>query len=708
MKHLTIGKRLAYGFGFVLALGLFVAAVAIYNLVGLREQFREVEGRIVARERLVYRGQVELGNGIHYFKNSVLRGGDYPTKFASSMDAIDRIVEDYRALGPVHPEAIQALDDVSAGSRKYRAAVARVVELRGNGAGVTEIDKAISGADKPIGAAFGRLLERQLAESRAAQQAFDRSVEQTLEVVGVVALLMVLGGALAAWLISRSVSRPLAQAVEISQAVAKGNLPDQIEVTSDDETGQLLTAMKRMVETFRGFADAQAQNAEQHRLGMIEHRIDADRFPGVYGKMAGSINALVRTHIAVSQRVVDVVEHYAVGDLTVDMDRLPGQQAQITAAVDGVKASMLRVNTQIQSLVDAAASGDFHARGDAEAFQHEFRRMIEGLNRLMAVSDHGLGEVSRVLEALAGGDLTQQIDGDFQGAFAQLRDSTNTTVVRLREVIGGLRRSAAAINTAAQEIAAGNADLSRRTEQQAGSIEETASSMEELNSTVRQNAENAQRTSVLASQSNEAVRQGGTAVQRVVTTMADIRDSSRKIAEIIGVIDSIAFQTNILALNAAVEAARAGEQGRGFAVVANEVRALAQRSAVAAREIKELIAVSVDKVEGGAAQVDDAGAAMEAVVAAFGQVAELVTEISGASREQSAGIGQVAQAITKMDEVTQHNAALVEEASAAAESLEQQAQGLMEIVDGFKLLPGPAADPDAGRRNPPTAQLRRA
>ena len=705
---MTIGRRLAFGFGFVLALGLFVVAVAIYNLLELRQQFGEFESRIVARERLAYRGQVALGNGIHYFKNTLLRGGDYPGKFAASMDAIDRVVDDYRALGDVHPDAAQALEEISAGSRKYRSVIAQVVEMRGNGASITEIDKAISGADKPIGAAFARLLERQSAESRAAQEAFDASVKGTVEVVGGVTLVMLLAGALAAWLISRSVTRPLAQAVEISQAVARGNLPDQIAVTSNDETGQLLTAMKRMVDTFRGFADAQAENAEQHRKGMIEHRIDADRFPGVYGKMAASINALVRTHIAVSQRVVDVVEHYAVGDLTVDMERLPGQQAQITAAVDGVKASMLRVNTQIQSLVDAAASGDFHARGDADAFQHEFRRMIEGLNRLMTVSDLGLGEVSRVLDALATGDLTQQIEGDFQGAFAQLRDSTNTTVAQLREVIGGLKRSATAINSAALEIATGNADLSRRTEQQAASLEETASSMDELNTTVQQNADNAQRTSVLASQSNEAVLQGGAAVNRVVTTMADIRDSSRKIAEIIGVIDGIAFQTNILALNAAVEAARAGEQGRGFAVVANEVRALAQRSAVAAREIKELIAVSVDKVEGGAAQVDEAGAAMEEVVAAFGQVAKLVTEISGASREQSAGISQVAQAISKMDEVTQHNAALVEEASAAAESLERQAQGLTQIVERFKLLPGPAASPDAGVRNPPSAQRRRA
>lgn len=685
MNKLTIGKRLAFGFGFVLALGLFVAIAVFYNLVELQSRFSEFEGRMVARERLAYRGQVELGNGIHYFKNTVLRGGDYPQKFAGSMEAIDRIVGEYRALGPLGGEAMRALDDIVTGSQKYRGAIVRVVDMRASGAMVTEVDKAIAGADKAIGTAFAKLLELQSAETLQSRLDFDAEVRRTQTVLGVATALMVMIGALAAWRIGRSVSQPLAQAVAISQAVAAGNLPDRIEVTGGDETGQLLLSMQRMVETFRGFAEAQAENARQHESGMIEHQIDAGCFPGVYGTMARSINGLVQTHIAVSQQVVEVVKRYAAGDLSVDMERLPGHQARITDAMDGVKDSLRSVNAQIQVLVDAAADGDFQARGDASAFQHEFRRMVEGLNRLMALSDGGLRDVSRILEALARGDLTQRIEGDYHGAFGRLRDDANTTVERLREVIGSLQGAAAAINTATQEIAAGNADLSRRTEEQASSLEETASSMEELNATVRQNADNAQRANLLASQSNEAVVNGGVAVQRVVATMADIRDSSSKIADIIGVIDGIAFQTNILALNAAVEAARAGEQGRGFAVVANEVRALAQRSAMAAREIKALIAVSVDKVAGGTTQVDEAGAAMQEVVTAFGQVAELLAGISGASREQSQGIEQVTQAITRMDDVTQQNAALVEQAAAAAESLEAQAHGLTEVVARFKL-----------------------
>ena len=685
MNNLTIGKRLTLGFGFVLLLGMIVAVTAFYNLTSLRQQFSLYDEQMVARERLAYRGQVALGNAIHYFKNSVLRGGDYPGKFAASMDEIDRIAGEYRAGAGLPREAEDALGDIEASGKKYRAAVGRVVELRANGATVTEIDKAIAGADKPIGAAFARLLKLQQEETRAAHAAFDAAVLRALQLVGAFSVVMVLAGAVAAWLIRRSVSRPLAQAVAISQAVAAGNLPGQIDISARDETGQLLQSLQRMVGTFRGFVDAQAENARQHGLGMVDQQIDAGRFPGVYGDMARSINTLVQAHIATNAKVVEVVRRYAVGDLSVDMDRLPGQQEQVTRAIDDVKASLHAINAQIQTLVDEAAAGNFTARGDADAFQHAFRGMVLGLNRLMESSDTGLAGVTRILEALARGDLTQRIDGSFEGTFAQLKNDANATVSRLQELVASLQGAARSIDTAAREIASGNADLSRRTEEQASSLEETASSMEELNATVRQNADNAQRANTLADHSFAVVNQGGQAVKRVVDTMADIQDSSRKISDIIGVIDGIAFQTNILALNAAVEAARAGEQGRGFAVVANEVRQLAQRSALAAREIKELIVISGQKVAGGAGLANEAGTAMEQVVDAFRQVAGLVTEISNASQEQSLGISQVSVAMARMDQVTQQNAALVEEAAAAAESLEAQARGLVESVAVFKL-----------------------
>ena len=268
---------------------------------------------------------------------------------------------------------------------------------------------------------------------------------------------------------------------------------------------------------------------------------------------------------------------------------------------------------------------------------------------------------------------------------ASILHSIRVLQINLRWAISQIRESSDIVNTGSSEIAAGNADLSGRTESQASSLEETASSMEELTSTVKQNAESARQANQLVVSTAEVAGHGGEIVGQVVDTMASIKESSRKIADIIGVIDGIAFQTNILALNAAVEAARAGEQGRGFAVVASEVRNLAQRSASAAKEIKSLIEDSVGKVDAGGKLVDEAGVAMQEIVSSVRHVTDIMSEIATASAEQSAGIEQVSQAITQMDDITQQNAALVEEAAASSESMQTQAGKLMALVDTFKL-----------------------
>ena len=365
--------------------------------------------------------------------------------------------------------------------------------------------------------------------------------------------------------------------------------------------------------------------------------------------------------------------------------------------------------TQINKLVNLQLASSAAVIGSSEGAVQSLMYLLFGLGAVAVVLGVACAVIITrsitvplagavvVAQRVASGELSSEVvvagsdeTSELLRALRDMNDSLATTV-------GEVRAGSELITTAAHEIAAGNADLSARTETQASSLEETASSMEELTSTVKQNADNARQANQLAVSASSVAEKGGSVVSQVVSTMGSIKESSSRIVDIIGVIDGIAFQTNILALNAAVEAARAGEQGRGFAVVASEVRNLAQRSAGAAREIKELISDSVDKVDAGSRLVDEAGQTMELVVTSIRQVADIMGEITAATQEQSTGIEEVNQAITQMDEMTQQNAALVEEAAAAAESMQEQAEILARAVSIFKLAS------DGSRRPAPVA-----
>ena len=398
--------------------------------------------------------------------------------------------------------------------------------------------------------------------------------------------------------------------------------------------------LERLKGKLQGIVDSVKWVTEEHQKGNIDMTLHAHMFKGGFNELATAVNTIVAGQIELTEKAMTCVSEFGEGNFDAELEQFAGKKAFINETIEQVRKNLKTLNEDAQMLANAAREGRVSVRADASKHHGDFRKIVEGVNE--------------TLEMIVGPIVTVKI-------------------------------SAETINTASKEIAQGNADLSRRTEEQAASLERTASSMDELASTVKQNADNAKQANQLALAASGVAVRGGEMVANVVSTMTSINESARKIEDIISVIDGIAFQTNILALNAAVEAARAGEQGRGFAVVAGEVRNLAQRSASAAKEIKELISDSVGKTSEGTRQVETAGKTMEEIVTSVKRVSDIIGEIAAASSEQSAGIAQVNESVMKMDDVTQQNTALVEEAAAAAESLMEQSEQLFNAVSVFML-----------------------
>lgn len=486
--------------------------------------------------------------------------------------------------------------------------------------------------------------------------------------------------------VRRTVSVPLADVCDHLHQIADGDLNGQIVVTRQDETGDLLHSMqvmqgslKRLVADVHGMVEAAAQ-------GNFSARLNEDAQKGFGRDLSEQLNLLGKTTQASLNDIVRVAKQLADGNLhdTIGAN-YPGAFGEASQAINATVDSLRTVIDEVREVVDAAANGMFDLHMETGHRQGYSLTLAELLNRLTDTTRTALKDIAYVAEHLASGNLTTVVDRHHPGLFGETSLAINKTVSDLQTLIQQIVGTVGVVHMAAHEIADGNQDLTSRMKTQALSLEQAADNMTSVARTLHTNAESTTQANELAQQSTSLAEEGRRVMSATVATMTDISESSRQIYDIIGVIDGIAFQTNILALNAAVEAARAGEQGKGFAVVASEVRSLAQRSAQAAQEIKGLIGGSVEKISNGTLQVDEAGKTMDGIVNTIYQMSAIINNISTITQQQSQGVEEASDAVHKVDNMNRENAMLVDHVAASATSLSAQARHLQELMDSFKV-----------------------
>jgi methyl-accepting chemotaxis protein len=748
MASMKVKHRLTLGFGLVIAVIASSMTLAVLQLNNLRESITEMSTVHVPRTRAAHNvidavnlharavRTMLLADSQAMIDLQLKQGEDGSRQVNAAMNTLASIDggEATRLLQSQIPPVREAYRDAYVNflelfkaGKKDEARQFMLTKLR-------DTQLAYMGM-------VNKLIDVEEGQTLALAQKTTAAAERATLVLGASAIVALLLAVAAGWLITRSLLNELggepSEARQLMQELADGEVTTTLKLRKGDETSLfafMSKAAQQAIENIRirsaldnvgtsvMIADGQGKIIYANRsiMDMMQKaesdiRRELSNFDA-RSMLGSSYDAFHKNPAHQRDLLANLRSTYraqvVVGGHTFSLAASPvfaASGARLGTAVEWRDRTVeVQIEEEVAQIVGAAASGDFEHRVNLVGKDGFFKSLGEGLNQLLDVTSNGLQDIAQVLSSVARGDLTHTIHSDYQGLFGTLKQDTNTTVERLREIVQNIKESTDSINTAAREISAGNTNLSSRTEQQAASLEETASSMEEITSTVRQNADNAKKANALAIGASDIASRGGQVVGEVVSTMSEINESAKKIVDIISVIDGIAFQTNILALNAAVEAARAGEQGRGFAVVASEVRNLAQRSAGAAKEIKGLIGDSVDKVESGSRLVDEAGRTMGEIVSSITRVTDIMSEISAASVEQSSGIEQVNLAVTQMDENTQKNAALVEQAAAAAESLEEQARLLSEAVALFKLKDSGMARrtaPTLATPRPPAAQL---
>lgn len=636
----------------------------------------------------------ELSVAFEAYDLSTQRAANYKRFLNGVADAID--------TGRVGTAAVEALVNAASMTKRLAevqgragATDAKLAEVLG----VIQADpsvKSVMPLREPIRVIDAAISEEaNVAQKRLSAVIADSTSAAHAQVLAVAATALCSAGlaAFLAFLIVGNLTRGMRRAVVIADRIAAGDLEGEVEITGNDEIGQLMAALQQMKGGLRRIVGEITEAVRIMAHGDFKRRQALDGKQGFdqeIGRLINELGAGLDSSVGGNpQDAVNVAQRIAAGDLSVTVPVSPGDTRSALAAMAAMRDTLEVTIADIRELVRFAAEGNFGQRMEVAGRQGYAKLLGELLNRVMGNAEAGLSDIQRVSAALAEGDLTHRIDASHLGQFGETATSINLTIANLRALIADVATAAEGINSAVSEIAVGNMDLSRRTEAQAIELERVASTINDLASAVQRNAKGSAEAQEMAKAATAVAERGGTVIKASVATMAEIAQRSAKIGDVISVIDGIAFQTNLLALNAAVEAARAGEAGRGFAVVATEVRNLAQRSAEAARETSQMVGASLDAVKRGTAEAEQTGRAMDDIVAAISRVNELIVGISHDSEQQASRVGDVNRAIGEIERTTQANAALVEQAAGASESLKGQLDGLRGNVARFRLESSP-------------------
>ncbi len=534
--------------------------------------------------------------------------------------------------------------------------------------------------------------QRDVSEAFATAQRSQRYSTLFLIVVAGLSLILLVSASI---FIIRMASQSINTTVKGIDALASGDLSQEFEATSNDEMGHMVDRVTHVTRTVNALTNEIEGLIDSVRAGELEVRGEPDKFQGTYARLIGNINELIDAFVAPIEVTARYVERISKGDLPPRIEEQYRGDFNLTKQnLNTLITAMNGLVSEVDEMTSAAKSGDLEKRGDPQQFAGVWRELVHGINDTLDAVTEPLQEFSQVMRSIAKGDLAVASRKQYQGEFADLQDNINATVAKLKEVISAIQASGDAVSSVANEISDGNQSLRLRTEDQASNLKSTSKTMENMTQVVRQNADSAQRAKDKVVEARDTARRGGDVVGRAVRAMDDINASSARIADIINVINEIAFQTNLLALNAAVEAARAGEEGKGFAVVASEVRNLAGRSATAAKEINDLIQDSVAKVEEGSRLVHESGKTLDEIVSAVADVTDIVTEISVSSQEQSVSIEEVNQAVAAMDAMTRKNAELADAAVRASDLMGEEARRLNRMTAFFTVV-GDSAESDA-------------